>query len=295
MQDHHHKQEQIVSEIILQTSLDPDGITFWHTGEYLGTGGNVLTRVYSFQLPAGPTAPVANFSADNTTPCIGSTVTFTDQSSGSPTSWAWTFSPTTVTYVGGTTSASQNPQVQFNAAGPYTVTLLATNGLGNDSEIKTNYIVPISPGTLPLVENFEGATFPPTGWTINNPDGGAVAWGTAGAKTFVRRAAAGNTGSATGSAGIECFNYNTDTTQVDELISRPISLSGATSPRMTFKRSYKYYGAPYMEELRVFISSNCGTSFGPAVYYKKGTQLATNGTLTTTFTPAVAADWDMNC
>lgn len=33
-----------------QTTLDPDGITFWHTGEYLISGGP-RTRVYSFQLP----------------------------------------------------------------------------------------------------------------------------------------------------------------------------------------------------------------------------------------------------
>jgi hypothetical protein len=33
-----------------QTSLDPDGITFWHTGEYITTG-SPRTRIYSFQLP----------------------------------------------------------------------------------------------------------------------------------------------------------------------------------------------------------------------------------------------------
>ncbi len=32
-----------------QTSMDPDGITFWHTGEYLGSGPR--TWIYSFQLP----------------------------------------------------------------------------------------------------------------------------------------------------------------------------------------------------------------------------------------------------
>ncbi len=34
-----------------QTSLDPsDGVTFWHTGEYISSG-NPATRVYSFKLP----------------------------------------------------------------------------------------------------------------------------------------------------------------------------------------------------------------------------------------------------
>jgi PKD repeat protein len=284
-----------------QMVLDPDGVTFWYTGEYMGgtTGANAAkTRIFSFQIPTcGPAVPVADFVADNTTPCIGATVNFTDLSTNTPTSWAWSFSPTTVTYTGGTTAASQNPKVQFNAVGPYTVTLVATNGSGNDSEIKTAYISPLSPGALPLVENFEGATFPPTGWTIQNADAPSIVWGTAGAKGLERRAAAGNTGSATGSAGIECFNYSTDTTQVDNLISKPISLVGASSPKMTFKRAYKYYNSTtnpnnYHEELRVYISTDCGVTYGSAVYYKKGIQLASNGTINTSFTPSVAADWD---
>jgi hypothetical protein len=32
-----------------QTSMDPNGLTFWHTGEYLGSGPR--TWIYSFQLP----------------------------------------------------------------------------------------------------------------------------------------------------------------------------------------------------------------------------------------------------
>jgi hypothetical protein len=36
-----------------QTSLDPDGITFWHTGEYISSGAK--TRIFSWQLPLTPT------------------------------------------------------------------------------------------------------------------------------------------------------------------------------------------------------------------------------------------------
>ncbi|MGZ4097661.1 MAG: hypothetical protein ACXVNM_02205, partial [Bacteroidia bacterium] len=37
-----------------QTTLDPDGVTFWHTGEYL-SGGSIRTRIFSFQLLNTPT------------------------------------------------------------------------------------------------------------------------------------------------------------------------------------------------------------------------------------------------
>lgn len=256
------------------------------------TGVTTLSGVYA---PCSPQAPVADFSANNTAPCIGSTVTFTDQSSGQPTSWAWTFSPATVTYVGATSSTSQNPQVQFNAAGNYTVTLVATNAQGNDSEVKNAYITVTNGAALPYAQNFEGATFPPAGITVLNPDNGTVAWGTDGAKGFVRRAAAGNTGSASGCAGINYFNYNIAGGPLDALVIQPLSLVGATNPTMTFKRSYRYYNNPtYYDELRVYVSTDCGATYGAAVYTKTGTQLATSGTLNTTFTPAAAGDWDID-
>jgi len=52
----------------------------------------------------------------------------------------WTFTPSTVTYLGGTNSSSQNPQLEFDAAGYYTVELMVTNISGGDSEIKSDYI-----------------------------------------------------------------------------------------------------------------------------------------------------------
>lgn len=244
--------------------------------------------------PCAPvnTPPVANFSASSTAPCVGSGVTLTDQSTNTPTSWSWSITPNTFSYTGGTSSTSQNPQVIFNATGPYTVALTATNAYGNNTSTQTNYISPTSGSALPLTENFEGATFPPTGWSILNADNGSVAWGTDGAKGFERRPAAGNTGSASGCAAINCFNYNTANT-VDGLIVKSISLTGANSPKMTFKRAYKYYNNPtYYDELRVYVSTDCGTTYGTAVYTKTGTQLATNGTLNTAFTPSVAGDWD---
>ena len=253
-------------------------------------------QLYAARNACPPSATVANFVASNSSPCIGSTVTLTDQTAGNPTSWSWSFTPNTVTYVGGTSSTSQNPQVQFNAAGPYSVTLTAIGAFGTDNEVKTSFITPNSTVlNLPVVENFEGATFPPTNWTIQNSDAPSIAWGTAGVKGLEKRPAVGNTGSAVGCAGLNCYDY-ADTLKVDNIISAKINLVGASSPKITFKRAYKHYSsttAPtkFKDELKIYISTDCGVTWGTAIYFKKGTALASNGTLNTTFTPALAADW----
>jgi len=88
-------------------------------------------------------APVADFVASNTNPAINTLVNFTDNSTNTPTNWSWSFSPSSVLYLNGTTSTSQNPQVQFFTTDPYTVSLTASNAQGSDTEIKTNYINPI--------------------------------------------------------------------------------------------------------------------------------------------------------
>ncbi len=40
-----------------QATLDPDGQTFWYTGEYIGAGGNVKTRIYSYTFASPCTPP----------------------------------------------------------------------------------------------------------------------------------------------------------------------------------------------------------------------------------------------
>lgn len=72
-------------------------------------------------------APNATFSVPSTK-CSNQSITFTDGSTNSPTSWSWTFT-------GGSpsTSTSQNPVVTYTAAGTYTASLIATNGFGSSS------------------------------------------------------------------------------------------------------------------------------------------------------------------
>jgi len=97
-------------------------------------GSNTLTKAGYITVNPVP-APVVAFTASSTSIAAGGSVTFTDQSTNSPTSWAWTFT-------GGTPSAStsQNPVVTYSSAGTYSVALTAANSGGSGTHTKTNYI-----------------------------------------------------------------------------------------------------------------------------------------------------------
>lgn len=111
-----------------------------------GTKGDnmyAMNTILVVEKSESTSAPVAVFLADDTTPDVDQTVTFTEGSSNTPTSWAWTIEGTAGTdyqYVDSTSSTSQNPHVKFLVAGIYDVTLIATNAGGSDDEVKTDYI-----------------------------------------------------------------------------------------------------------------------------------------------------------
>ncbi|MDD4848301.1 MAG: PKD domain-containing protein [Bacteroidales bacterium] len=80
----------------------------------------------------------ANFYATPTTVYVDASATFTDASTGNPTSWSWTFE-------GGTpaTSTEQNPVVTYAAAGTFDVTLTVSDGENSDTKTMTDYITVI--------------------------------------------------------------------------------------------------------------------------------------------------------
>jgi len=99
-----------------------------------GTGSDILTKTTYIEVLVIVT-PVAEFSGDPTSVMEGETVTFTDQSTNNPTSWAWSFP-------GGDpeNSTSQNPVVTYPATGTYNVSLTATNSAGSNTLTETAYI-----------------------------------------------------------------------------------------------------------------------------------------------------------
>ncbi|MCD4696757.1 MAG: S8 family serine peptidase, partial [Bacteroidales bacterium] len=132
-------------KIIISGASGTYTITVTHKGS-LTSGTQAYSLIISGKSSVNP--PVADFSASNTMPINSSTwVNFTDASTNSPTYYAWSFSPTTVTYQGGTNANTQNPTVSFNQPGAYTVSLYVYNSAGNDTEVKTDYIHVGTPGT----------------------------------------------------------------------------------------------------------------------------------------------------
>ena len=82
------------------------------------------------------------FESDKTLVCEGSSVNFTDISTGNVSSWSWTFE-------GGdpATSTEQNPTVMYPTAGVYDVSLTISDGTNNSTVTKTDYITAvIAPG-----------------------------------------------------------------------------------------------------------------------------------------------------
>ena len=84
-------------------------------------------------LAGGGNPPVADFVGSPTSGTAPLTVSFTDLSTGNPTSWSWDFGD-------GGTSTQQNPTYTYTGQGTYTVSLTVSNADGSDTKIRSNYI-----------------------------------------------------------------------------------------------------------------------------------------------------------
>lgn len=189
----------------------------------------------------------ADFKISKTVICPGESVTFSDLSYSTPTSWSW---KTT----GGTPSSStlQNPTITYNTPGSYTVTLTASANGTSDDETKTNIIEVLSNSSspLPFYEGFESYTSNTmNNWSIydqNNDRAFELATGV-------------------GYASEKCVKLSnfdeTNSSTIDELISSSFDLSGINSTEkvtLSFKCSYRKKKSTTSESLKLLVTDNCG-------------------------------------
>src|SRR5260221_376341 len=101
------------------------------------TNGVVDIGAYQSPLAEPPPPPAANFSANPTSGNAPLVVQFTDQSSGSTTSWNWNFGDSSAN------SSAQNPSHTYTNAGDYTVMLTVTgSGGSNEKSLAIHAAVP---------------------------------------------------------------------------------------------------------------------------------------------------------
>ena len=214
-------------------SVDPSNDTiFWYTNQYV----DILPKTKISKFKFGPFSLTADFVVSSTCPHSGDSVRFYDISYGSPTTWNWSFNPNTVTYLGSTSSSSQNPRVRFNNPGTYSVTLSVGDGSTADTLTRTAYIVVDSTcriSSFPWTEDFEnGGNIPDCwsqeyvnlyneDWKFQNGDGYYIS------------------SAHSGSYNAYFLKNNART----RLILPPLDLSSLTTPQMEFwyGTSYGYY------------------------------------------------------
>ncbi len=166
-----HNPTWTAAQVTTQLYSSADNIDAYLSSQYLGKMGAGRINAYNAVNTGPPPAPVAEFSGSPTTGTEPLTVNFTDQSTGSITSWAWTFGD-------GGTSTAQNPSHQYTSAGSYTVSLTVTGPGGSDGETKTNYVT-VNPCTTPTA-NFVGSPtsgdYPLNVSFTDQSTGGATSW-----------------------------------------------------------------------------------------------------------------------
>ena len=174
-------------------------------------------------------------------------------------------------------------------AGVHSITIYTSNPNGSADPVTSNDTLSSSfelldhGSSLPLTEGFEGAVYPPAGWTVNNPDQDYT-WS-------VTNQAARN---GVNSVLVENYYY-TDPTALDDLVMPLVDLRTVPNPVLTFDVGYTYFFQPgpvptvVTDSLVIQVSTDCGISY-TTIYYKGGSDLSTAPATDQYFIPT-ASQW----
>lgn len=193
------------------------------------------------------------FNASQHTICVGSTVTFTDESFNNVTSRTWNFQ-------GGipATSSTSNPQVTYNTPGVYEVKLTASDGTTTLNDTKTAYITVIGNSVpLPYFEGFENynSISDINDIEIFNSNNSSQTW------------AITSNAAKSGNKSMYIHNFLEQAGNTDEFISPSIDLSTASDATGGVTLSFKYASAKKSvsqpsEFLKIYASNDCGATYG---------------------------------
>lgn len=223
--------------------------------------------------------PQVTFTNAGTTTITSATIKYS-YDGGTISNYAWTGSLTAGSSVNITLPTSATLTV---AAHTITVASSAPNGstdMNTANDSKTNSFTVTNPPTTvatPFTEGFQGTTFVPANWSLNNPDADG---------TWTRVTTAGGFGTSTASARMDNYSPSTSTVgMIDEMVTPKFNFGTAATAQLKFDVAYARYnntssGSILWDSLFVLASADCGTTW-TRVYSKGSTALATapdNGT-----------------
>jgi PKD repeat protein len=236
------------------------------------------TGVYSEE----PILCAADFQTESRIVCVGQEVSFSDLSFNGVNYWSWSFGDGTI-LEGDDPGQHQNPTHIFTNPGVYDVTLIASNGEESVQELKSDYIIVLSPGeaSSPLVEGFENI-FPAGNWFIENP-GADIGF------------EATNSAAFNGSKSLRLRNFSIlNEGAIDALVSYPFDFSEAEQVSISYRWAYANKTQETDDRLKVSISNNCGEDWILKKLHRGLTTLPTVSPTNAAFTPNSPQDWAYN-
>lgn len=224
-------------------------------------------------------APVlcqAAFGSDQRMVCAGTPITFTDLSYHGVVSRQWSFP-------GGSPATAEEAQVAVTYAEPgtYPVSLTVSDGSNSLASTLESYITVLAaPGAAPPVqEGFEalqGLNGPE--WYALNPDGDN-AFAVTGAAAY------------SGSRSLRLLNTDGMAGRIDELVSGTYDMTGAEAVSVSFRWAYARRTAMSNDELRFYISNDCGRTWLLRKVMRGSTNLPTAPQTPAGFVPSGPDQW----
>jgi PKD repeat protein len=192
-----------------------------------GYGNNLYVDNINVTGVTASTPPTPSFTTVSSTVCAGQSITYTNTSTGSPTSYSWSFP-------GGTpsTSTAASPTVTYSTAGTYNVVLTATNGSGSNTTTMTNYVTVNAVPAAPTITTGGSTTFCSGGSvTLTSSAGNSYLWSTGATSQSITATTTGTyTVQVSSAAGCQSVASSATTVTVNPTPSAPtISAGGATT------------------------------------------------------------------
>jgi PKD repeat protein len=237
-------------------TLHGDGVDFGVRSELVSEDNLAFTGTGNPYAADAGCAPIAdfyhdqdNFYATTAMICAGGSVTFEDHSYNSEiNSINWSFP-------GGSpgTSADDNPDVDYNSAGMFDVSLTANGPNGSTTKTSENYVI-VSPVTPENQSNWgyvEACLVSATiadDFLVFNHDGSANGWEWYNA----------DNGGFSGNGSVRMHNVFNTTGQIDEMITPAFDLSQLTDASLQFRYSGAAMNGEPSDRMRIYTSKDCG-------------------------------------